>query len=227
MAEEAVLFDVQNTLIREVKDVSDYWFEAIRFTYGLSIDNIKIADYEGHTVQETLIDILTKQGISKEEIYAKHEQFLEELPYAHYNVAGHDSVVWVDGAKALLNHLKDDNKIVVGAASGQLEKILKNMFDRDNHLNYDSYFKFGAYGNVSESITKIIEDAVAIAHKEYGLDKHHITFVSNTKRHVHAAHSLAIKSIGVITDPFSKKDLEGIGVAHLVKSLKDVERLLK
>lgn len=226
MAEKAVLFDIQDTLVREVKDVSDYWFEAIRFVYGVSIENIKIADYEGCTVQEILIEILTKQGLSRSEIYERHEQFMEELPYAHYNVAGHDKVVLVEGAKGLLNHLKDDNSYLMGAASGQLEKILRNMFDR-GHMNYDSYFEFGAYGNLSESITKILDSAIRTAHKDFGIDTHHITFISNTKRHVKAAHTLGIKSIGVITDPFSRKDLERIGVAHLVKNLKECERLLK
>lgn len=226
MADKAVLFDVQDTLIKESKDVSDYWFEAIRFVYGLSLDKIKIADYEGFTVQETLIDILEKNGLSRDEIYARHEQFIEELPYAHYNVAGHDKAVLVGGAKEILSHLKSNNSFMIGAASGQLERILKNMFHRVD-MDYDSYFKFGAYGNVNESITKIIDVALATAEKDFGIDKHHITFVSNTGRHVKAAHALGIKAIGVITDDFSRRELEKVGITHAVKNLKEVERLLK
>ncbi|MGD0728461.1 MAG: HAD hydrolase-like protein [Candidatus Micrarchaeaceae archaeon] len=226
MPEIAVLFDVENTLIKEKKNVSDYYFEAIRFVYGLSIDDINLADYEGLTVQETLIEILQKQGLKKEEILEKHEQFLEELPYAHYNVAGHDSAVLVDGAKTILNNLKDNNRYVIGAASGQLERILSNMFDRVN-MKYDNYFKFGAYGNVSENMSKILDSAMAKAGKEYGIDKHGIYFVSNVKNHVHAAHALGIRAVGVITDPFSEKDLKNLGVIHIAKNLKDCERFIK
>ena len=225
MPEKAVLFDIENTLIKEKKDVSDYYFEAIRSVYGLSIENIKLADYEGLTMQEKLLMILEKQGLTKAEVYEKHEQFIEELPYAHYNVAGHDDVVLVDGARALLDSIKGNKSYVMGAASGELERILKNMFDRAS-LDYYEYFKFGAYGDVSESITKILDRAISTTREDYGVDKHHITFISNTKKHVHAAHTLGIKSVGVITDPFSKKDLESVGVAHVVKSLRDCQKFL-
>ncbi|MGI0100643.1 MAG: HAD family hydrolase [Candidatus Micrarchaeaceae archaeon] len=225
MAEKVVLFDLENTLIREWKDVSSYYFEAIRNSYGLSIDDIDLSKYEGMTVQETLIDILSKNGISRDDIYKKHELFLQELPYAHYNVAGHDSAVLVDGAKNLLRHLHSRD-YVMGVASGQLEKILRNMFDRAG-MHYDSYFKFGTYGDASESFSKILEASIDVAHKEFLSDKHHIYFVSNTKGHVASAHSMGINAIGVITDQFSKKDLENIGMVHVAKSLKDCERILK
>lgn len=225
MADKVVLFDVENTLIREWKDVSAYYFETIRNSYGLTIDDIDLSKYEGHTVQETMLDILSKNGLTKDEIYEKHELFLQELPYAHYNVAGHDKAVLVEGAKGLLDHLHRKG-YVLGVASGQLERILRNMFERAN-INYDSYFKFGTYGDVHEHMSKIIETSVDIAHKEFLAQKHDITFISNTKRNVMAAHALGINSIGVITDSFARKDLENVGVAKIVKGLKECEGLLK
>jgi phosphoglycolate phosphatase-like HAD superfamily hydrolase len=226
MAEKAVLFDVGDTLIRESKDVSAYFFEAIRSSYGLSIDDINLSEYEGQTVQEILIEILKKHGVTKQEVYDKHELFLEELPYAHYNVAGHDKAVLVDGAKDLLNRLSKDNKYVVGAASGQLERILRNLFDRAS-LNYDSYFKFGCYGDVSEQMSKILESAVGRAHQDYKIERQNMTFITNSKRHMVAAHAVGVNAIGVTTDPFSKKDLEHIEVGHIVKNLGDSVRFIK
>jgi phosphoglycolate phosphatase-like HAD superfamily hydrolase len=225
MPEKIVLFDVDNTLIHESKDVSAYFFEAIRNSYGLTIDDIDLSKYEGYTVQEALIDILSKNGLTRDQIYAKHELFLQELPYAHYNVAGHDFVVMVDGAKDLLEYLHKKGYIV-GVASGQLEKILRNMFERA-HINYDSHFKFGTYGDESEHISKILETSIDIAHKKYGADKHHITFISNTKKHVETAHALGVHAIGVITDQYSKKSLEHVGVANVVKNLSDCKKFLK
>lgn len=225
MAEKVVLFDIENTLIREWKDVSAYYFEAIRNSYGLSIDYIDLSAYEGRTVQETLIDILEKNGLNRDQIYEKHELFLNELPYAHYNVAGHDKVVLVDGAKGLLDNLHRKG-YVLGSASGQLERILRNMFERAG-LSYDSYFKFGTYGDASEHMSKIIEASIDVAHKDFLADRHHISFVSNSGEHVTAAHALGITAIGVINDAHSKKELEKIGVVNVVHSLKDCERLLK
>lgn len=226
MVEKAVLFDVQDTLIREAKDVSQYYFEAIRSTYGLSIDDIDLSKYEGSTVQETLIDILEKNGQTRDEIYAKLELFIEELTNAHYNVAGHDKAILADGAKNLLNNLNKDKNFVIGAASGQVDRILINQFDRVG-LKYDSYFKFGAYGDTAEHITKILETAIDVAMKEYGVKKDHITFISNSKKHVAAAHAFGINAIGVITDEFSRKDLESLGMRHVVKSLNDCRKLIK
>ena len=224
MAEKIVLFDAENTLIRESKDVSQYFFEAIRNSYGVSIDGIDLQKYEGLTVQETLISILESNGMGRDEIYAKHDLFLEELPYAHYNVAGHDRVLLVEGAKGLLDMLHRKN-YVMGIASGQLERILRNMFERAG-LKYDSYFKFGTYGDASESMSKILETAIDVAVREFKAEKHSITFISNVKAHVMLAQSRGIKAIGVITDQFSRKDLEHVGVPHVVKSLKDCGRLL-
>lgn len=225
MPEKIVLFDVENTLMHESKDVSAYFFEAIRNSYGLTIDDIDLSKYEGSTVQEILIDILEKNGLTRDQIYERHELFLQELPYTHYNVAGHDKIVLVEGAKELLGYLHRKG-YVMGVASGQLEKILRSMMDRAS-ISYDSTFKFGTYGDAHEHITKIIETSIDIAHKKYGSDKHHITFISNSRKGVHAAHSLGIHTIGVITDQHSRRELENMGVVNIVRSLMDCEKFLK
>jgi len=223
--QRVLLFDLENTLIRESKDVSAYYFEAIRNAYGLSIDNIDISRYEGLTTQETLIRILSENGLSMSEIYAKHELFLQELPYAHYNVAGHDKIVLIDGAKDLLEHAHKKGYIM-GVASGQLERILRNMFDGAG-MRYDSYFKFGTYGDASEQMSKIILASIDVAHKEYKADKGGITFISNIERHVIAAHALGINSIGVITDAYSFSEFSREGKSgHVVRNLKDCRKLL-
>jgi phosphoglycolate phosphatase-like HAD superfamily hydrolase len=223
---KAVLFDIENTLVKESKDVSQYFYEAIRSSYGLSIDDIKLSDYEGHTVQETVEDILKRQGLSKEEVMEKQELFLEELPYAHYNVAGHDKAVLLGGAKDLLDRLSKKNDYVIGVATGQLERILRNMFERSG-LDYDQYFKFGFYGNTSEHITRILDAAINRAEKDYGVKRQDISFVTNSRRYASAAHSVGINAIAVVTDPYSKKQLDHFEAGHVVKNLKECEKLIK
>ncbi len=225
MAEKVVLFDIDNTIVKEWKDVSQYYVEAIRNSYGLMLDELDISEYVGWTVQEIMIDILSKNGLTKDEIYKKHELFLQELPYAHYNVAGHDKVVVVDGAKELLHRIHRKGYIM-GVATGQLERILRNMFDRAG-LSYDSYFKFGTYGDANEHISKIIETSVDVAHKEFLSDKHHITFISSSKDHLIAANALGINTIGVVADGGSKKEFEHAGIQNIAKNLKECEKFLK
>lgn len=225
MVEKIVLFDIDNTLIREWKDVSQYYFETIRNTYGLTIDNIDISKYEGWTVQEIANEILSLNGLTEQEIAAKRELFLQELPYAHYNVAGHDKAMLIDGAKELLQHTHKRGYIM-GVATGQLERILRNMFERVG-LNYDSYFKFGTYGDASIHMPSIIETSIDVAKKEFHAEKENITFISSSKSAIEAAHSLGLKTIGVVTDQESKRDLEIKGIGTVVKSLKDCEKFLK
>ncbi len=227
MAEKVVLFDIDNTLVREWKDVSTYFFEAIRNSYGLSIDGINLSEYEGLTIQETLFKILEKNGFTRDQVYEKRnlDVFMQELPYAHYNVAGHDKVVLIDGAKNLLHHAHNKGYII-GVATGQLERILRNMFERAG-LNYDSYFKFGTYGDASEHISNIIETSIDVAHRDFLADRENITFISSSREHVVAAHGLGIRAIGVITDQHSKAELERGGAGIVVKNLKDCEKFLK
>ncbi len=225
VAEKIALFDVENTLVRESKDVSQYYYEAIRNAYGLAIDDIDISGYEGLTIQETVRGILAKNGLTNEEIDNKIEVFVNELPYAHYNVAGHDKVVVVDGAAELLKQLHK-RSYLMGVASGQLERILRNMFERGS-LNYDSYFKFGTYGDADERILKILETSVDVARKEYGADAHSVTFVSNSKRGLMAAHELGINAVGVITDRHSMEELRRFNLVHIAKSLKECGAFLR
>ncbi|HIH49917.1 MAG: HAD hydrolase-like protein [Candidatus Micrarchaeaceae archaeon] len=225
MVEKAVLFDVQETLIREAKEVSQYYSEAIRNAYGFSIDDIRLADYEGYTVQETLAAILAKQGLTRGEIYEKQELFLEELGYAHYNVAGHDRAVLVDGAQDILNRLNKKNDVVIGVATGQLERILRNLFDRAG-LNYGNYFKFGAYGNVSESMPKIIDAAIHRASEDYGIDRRHVSFVCGSGRSFTAAQSVGVNAVGIIADRDLGAGLNPGGADHIVGSLKECGRFI-
>ncbi len=225
MMEKVVLFDIDNTLIREWKDVSQYYVEAIRNSYGLMIDDVDLSKYEGMTVQETVTDILSKNGLTNEDIRKKMDLFLQELPYAHYNVAGHDKAVLIDGAKDLLHKIHRKG-YMMGAATGQLERILRNMFDRAG-LEYDSYFKFGTYGDASEHMPRIIETAIDVAHRNFLADKGHVAFISSSKEHVSAAHALGINAIGVITDERSRNELEALGKGSVVRHLKDCERFLK
>lgn len=225
MTYKAVLFDSYNTLIREWKDVSECYTEAIRSSYGIMVDDIDMSKYQDLTVQETVTGILAKNGIGRDEINEKMDLFLQELPYAHYNVAGHDKAQLVDGAKELLQKLHKKG-YVIGTATGQMERVLRNMFERAG-LNYDSYFKFGSYGDADISMSRIIETAVDVAHNEFTADRQNITFISCSPNSTIAAQSIGINSIGVITGLHSMEELERSGVKNIAKSLKDCERFLK
>ncbi len=218
-----VLFEIENSLIREWKDVSAYFFEAIRNSYGLSIDEISLADYHGKTVQETVTEILgEKAGLSAEEIKAKMELFLNELPYAHYNVAGHDKAILNDGARQLIDALKRKN-FVMGAATGQLERIIRNMFDRAL-LRYDDYFAFGVYGDSGMHMQQILDKAMAVSRDR--ADSPTVSFVSSVNGHLLYAKKIGMNAVGVNVGEKSKPELSGAGI-YVAKGLRDCERFIR
>lgn len=224
MPERAVLFDV-NALLKEQKDVSTYMFEVIQNVFGHLIEDIKISDYDGMTSQEMVIAILKKNGISDSDITDKLANYVEEVPYSHYNVAGHDSVVIADGAKEALESLSKSGNVLVGIATGQMERIARNMFERAK-IDMDSYFKFGAYGNISPEFSKILEEAISKA-ESMGVSRSGIYFVSSAPQPLGIAKSLGIKPIGIAFGKYSKAELEQAGASTTVKSVKDVPRLAR
>lgn len=224
MPDVAVLFDA-NALLKETKDVSTYMFEVIQNVFGHLIDDIKLSDYEGMTSQETVIAILKKNGVSDADITDKLANYVEEVPYSHYNVAGHDAVDVADGAKDALEALSRDNKVIVGMATGQMERIVRNMFERA-HMDMDNYFKIGAYGSVSPDFSKILEDAVSKA-ESMGVSRDRIYFVSSAPQPISMAKSIGVKVIGITFNNFSKHELALAGASTVIKNIKDLTKLAR
>lgn len=224
MPKIALLFDVDNTLVRESKDISQYYFEAIRSVYGLYIDGIRVSDYDGMSAKETITSILTRNGQKREEIDAKLEQFMEELPYAHYNVAGHDAAFPMDGAKDLLAFVSKNADIIAGIATGHLERIVKDMFHRAGID--ESWVRFGSYGNASSDMQRIVEHAVEEVQSKDVTSKESIFLVSSSVYPIRAASSLGIKTIGVCTGRYTSDNLREAGAKAVIKSLKDARKYL-
>ena len=222
---KAILFDVYNTLVKESKDVGMYYTEAIRAVYGLNVENIKLADYEGMTTQETITEILSRNGLGGKEINEKMPQFLEELPYSHYNVAGHDSAVLMAGAQDVLKSFSTDDNYAVGIATGMLERIVRNMFERAG-LNLDNLIKFGCYGNAGRDFSGILEHAVNQA-MVAGAQSGQILLVSSSASALRAAKSRSVWAVGVATGKYSASELQAAGADMVAKNLKEVQKAAK
>ena len=225
MQKTLVLIDPDKALVREAKNVSQYYMEGIRMVYGVYMDDINLDEFVGRTTQETVIELLKRNGVTKEEIEEKLHVFAEELPYEHYNVAGHDSASLGDGTKEALERLSKDNDIILGAASGQLERILKNMFERAG-LKMEAYFKFGAYGDAAVGFDGILNAALGKANG-FGIPKERIFFVGYSPQSITAAKALGIRTIGMATDYFFKEQLSQAGAEQVTKSPKDIPKLVR
>ncbi len=222
MADRLVLIDVNNTIVRDQRDVSDYVFEAIRSRYGLE-PQFNLQDYEGVPAQLMLKDILEKNGVSAEEIKARLEGCAEELGYSYYNVTGREAIGVLNGAKQLLEELTKKG-VLVGIATGDIEDVIKNKLQR---ANLTEYFKFGEYGNKEVDFREIIKKAIERGKSEFGLSPSATTCViANYPQIIKAAKEIGVKTVGISSGGYSKEELKSAGADEVVGGVNERGRIL-
>jgi hypothetical protein len=221
LAVNGILLDLQ-TLVKEAKEVGQTWTENIRNVYGYYIDDIKMADLDG-TIQEIVYKKLAEVGETREMADAKMELFINEMPYAYYNVGGRDNMSLADGAKDVINHFTSNKEFVTGLATPLVEKVALNMMERTKIA--PTSFKFAEYGAYKKDANALLMAAISEA-KAKGADPDSDgVFVSSSPFMLGCARAVRIKTVAVIAgqeDKFELMDLDA-----KVKSLKDVRKAVQ
>ena len=216
----AILLDLA-VLVREQKEIGQFWTENIRNVYGIYLDDIKAADMDG-TVQDILYKVLGEHGMSRMDIDSKMELFINEMAYAYYNVAGRDNMSLADGAKEALNLCKSSD-FVVGIATPITEKIAQNMMER---TKIDpEMFKFTEFGGLNKEANSMLMAAVSTA-KSLGAEPDSDgVFVSSSPSMLSSARAVRIKTIAVTNGQDQR--FEGLDIDVKIKSLKDVKKAIQ
>ncbi len=223
MTGRLILIDVNNTILKDQRDVSEYVFEAIRSKYGLEVQ-FRLEDYEGVPAQIMIADILEKNGVSKEEIGARLESCAEELGYSYYNVTGRDPITVLDGSKQLLDALAKEGTLV-GIVTGDIEDVVRNKLQR---ANLSEYFKLGEYGNRETDFKAIVEKAISRAKSEFGLDGGATVWVlASHPGLIRGAKSANANVIGIASGRYGRDELVSAGADEVVDSIKDRGRIMK
>lgn len=225
--DKLVLFDVNNTLTKDTKDIrdmSEYVAESIRNIYGTLVD-VDLSKYEGMTAQETAEAVLLENGMPKDEIEGKLARYAEDLFYSYYNVAGHDRQLALDGARELLDELSKDG-VLIGVATGEAEKVARFRLEKTGMLDY---FKFGAFGNEAKSADEIVAKAIEKAKDNFSFSGKAV-LVSCYPNFVKAAKQSGVAPVGVADGKFAPQALSEAGAEAVVTSLKsrsEIEKLLQ
>ncbi len=222
MTEKVVLFDVVNTLVKEVKDESAFLAEAIKGIYGFSVE-VKESDYDGVGFQEAVETILLRNNVDNDYIKSNLSRIMEELPYSYYNFAGHDPIVTIDGAKELLKALGGAS-LGLGLITGAAKGMVTNMFERSGIDS--SQFKFEFYGNAGKTMSDIIKVAVESLSKEQKIGRESIFVVSSSQAVLSAAKTAGLTPIGVAVGKSSATDLSSAGAKIVVTSLGDKQSIM-
>ena len=213
--DKLALFDVNNTLTKDTKDISEYVAESIRNIYGTLVD-VDLSKYEGMTSQETAEAVLLENGMPKEEIEMKLSRYTEDLFYSYYNVAGHDRQLMLDGAKELLEELSK-NGALIGIATGEAERVARFRLEK---TGLGSYFKFGAFGNEAKSADEIVAKAAEKAKSEFSFSGKAV-LVSCYPNFVKAAKQSGIAPVAVENGKFPGGVLTEAGAEKVIKSLNE------
>jgi phosphoglycolate phosphatase-like HAD superfamily hydrolase len=216
-----VLFDVVNTLVVDSKDVSEYVSESIRNIYG-RIVQADLKRYEGQSSQNIAEDILRHDKMPEEEIKSKLNRYMEDLFYTYYNVAGHDRLILVDGARDLLGQIwKKD--IAMGIVTGEAERIAKF---RAEKTTIHGFFKMGAYGNDGKEPSDIVNAAIKRAKSDLGIESGGIAIVASSPYLIKAAKRCGVAAIGIANAGYSESDLKAAGADLVVRSPKDKGKIV-
>ncbi|HUC38762.1 MAG TPA: HAD family hydrolase [Candidatus Acidoferrum sp.] len=218
-----VLIDVNNLIVKDQKDVSEYVFEAIRSRYGFE-PSFKLSEYEGVPAQLMVRDILEKNEVSQDEIALRLEGTAEELGYSYYNVTGREAITVLEGARQFLEELSKRGA-VVGIATGDIEDIIKNKLQR---ANLAEHFKFGEYGNKENDLTRLIQKAERRASAEFGLEAgSSVWIVASSPQIIKASAAAGAKAVGVASGGYSKEALKEAGAEEVIESLRERSRAIK
>ncbi|MDE1865450.1 MAG: hypothetical protein KGH94_02315 [Candidatus Micrarchaeota archaeon] len=213
----ALLLDLV-ALVREQKEVGLYWTENIRNIYGIYLDDIKAEEMDG-TVQDILYKKLGGQGLSRMDIDAKMEVFMNELPYAYYNVAGHDGMSLSDGAKDVLSFCNNKD-FVTGLATPVPERMAQNMLERAKIEH--KMFKFAEYGAFNKDSNALLMAAVSTAKAQGAEPDSDGIFVSSSPSMLASARAVRIKTVAVTNGRDQK--FEGLDLDAKIRSLKEIRK---
>ncbi len=216
MAVNALLIDLA-ALVKEQREMGQFWTENIRNVYGIYIDDIKAENMDG-TVQDILYRKLGEHGMSRMDVDAKMELFINEMPYAYYNVAGRDNMSLADGAKDILN-LCNSKDFVVGLATPLHEKIAQNMMER---AKIDpKAFKFSEFGGLNKEANALLMAAVSAAKAQGAEPDSDGIFVSASPSMLSSARAVRIKTVAVTNGEDQK--FEGLDLDAKIRSLKEIK----
>lgn len=208
-------------MVKEQREVGQWWTENIRNVYGIYLDDIKAEEMDG-TIQEILYKKLAENGITRQEADAKMELFINEAPYAYFNVGGRDNMSLMDGAKDVIG-LANSKDFIVGLATPLPEKMAQNMMER---TKIDpKTFKFAEYGALNRDANTLLMTAVSTA-KSLGAEPDSDgIFVSSSPSMLSSARAVRIKTIAVTNGQDQK--FEGLDLDAKVRSLKDVKNAVR
>jgi phosphoglycolate phosphatase len=215
---EAVLFDIDGTLISTGGASDRAWKRAFKELHGVDVD---VPAVTGKGVPDPEVGrVVFKAAIGREptdeEAEALMRRRLDHLPEEVENSPG---FVVKDGVVELLDRLIDAG-VMLGLTTGNVEEAAHIKLSR---ADLNRFFSFGGYGSDSPDRTELTKKALERGELVSGrtLDRAHCFSCGDTPRDVEAGHGAGIRVVGVATGEYTVEQLLEAGADAAVKSLRE------
>jgi len=217
-----ILFDVDGTLITGVKGHHKAFVEAIKKVYGI---DIKIEDgvHDGKTDPQIIFELLTEQGLSKEDIDADIGRCMREMVRSFEMNLPDDEIILLDGADYLLDYL-DKSKFILGLITGNVEGIAWLKMEK---TGIAGHFHIGGFGSDDPVRSNLIKIAIQRAVDKFQF-KHdnNVFIIGDTPRDIAAGKEAGVKTIAVATGVFSREELEKAEPDFVFNNLSEAKNTL-
>ncbi|MGB7686291.1 MAG: HAD family hydrolase [Solirubrobacterales bacterium] len=205
---EAVLFDIDGTLLVTGGAGAVAWQRAFRELHGVDAD-IDEHTHAGMTDPE-IVEIVFREVIGRDGSEAERAQavaaYLSHLTDA---VAESDGYRVMPGIEEILPRLTEQG-VLLGIVTGNIESAAHIKLAR-GELN--RYFAFGGYGSDARDRTELTKKALERGAEVAGkpLDPPTTIAVGDTPRDVSACHGAGIRVVGVATGAYTAEELNDAG----------------
>ena len=223
MRTQAVLFDIDGTLIESGGASDRAWHRAFSELHGI---DVRISKVTGKGVPDPAVGRQAFEAVigrepSDEEMAKLMARRLKYLPD---EVASSQGYKVLPGVEETLDRMIDDGYLL-GVTTGNVEAAAHIKLAR---ANLNRYFSFGGYGSDSPDRTELTKRALERGGVVFGsgLDRSRCFSVGDTPRDIEAGHGAGIRVTGVATGKYTAEQLREAGADAAVESLREKLPLL-
>jgi len=216
MNTQAVLFDIDGTLISTGGASDRAWKRAFKELHGVDVD---VPAVTGKGVPDPEVGrVVFKQAIGREpteeEADALMRRRLDHLPEEVRKSPGY---VVKDGVAELMQGLIGDG-LMLGLTTGNVEEAAHIKLAR---ANLNRFFCFGGFGSDSPDRVALTKKALLRGDLVSGhtLDRDRCFSCGDTPRDVEAGHGAGIRVVGVATGEYTAEELIEAGADAAIHSL--------
>ena len=215
-----LLFDVDATLILTGGAGLRALARAFRTLYGVE-DAMNGVSPSGKTDPSIVREIFLTKLAEVQPIEGRIPDVLEAyITYLHEEVESSETYRILPGIAELLEQLAVRGDVLMGLATGNIERGARIKLARGN-LN--RYFSFGGFGSDSENRTSLVRRAadMAVGKNGVSLGSNEIFVIGDTPRDVDAGRDAGFRTVGVATGQYTVEELRLCGADIVIPDFRE------